>query len=660
MRAFIIRPFGLKTDRQGGEIDFERVERELIDPALASIGCEGRTTKEITRAGNIRSDLFRLLVTADLVLADISIHNANVFYELGIRHALRDRATFLLRCRADETVFDLQTERYLEYDRTEPGASLEALIDALRATQDAAAKDSPVFALLPDLQVQRRSLFLAAPPEFTLEVELAAGRRRVGDLALLAEEAQGFEWASEGLRLTGRALFDLGAFEGARVGFEALRELEGGDLEADIRLGTIHHRLGDLQRSDQAIRRALESPAASAPERAELRSLMGRNAKARWLAEWRTAPEARRQETALRSAGLTEAARLYAEGFEEDLNHFYSGLNALALRTIELELAKALPEAWEAQHDTPEDAMRERGERQRRALTIASALELLLGAARRRAERARARDVWAEISEADRRCLVAASPARVAEAYRRAIEGAPLQAVAAARGQLELLRDLGLLGPQVAAALAVFPPLPPDPAPSVQGRVLLFTGHMIDAPGRQPERFPARKERKARQAIRDAVRREQALAGGVTVGLAGGASGGDILFHEVCRELGVPGELHLALPREAYVAASVAPAGSAWVDRLDQLLAALPCHQLATSPKLPRWLRDRQGYDIWQRNNRWLLHQALARGPARVTLIALWDRGPADGPGGTQDMVETARARGAKIVVLDTKALFAR
>ena len=42
----------------------------------------------------------------------------------------------------------------------------------------------------------------------------------------------------------------------------------------------------------------------------------------------------------------------------------------------------------------------------------------------------------------------------------------------------------------------------------------------------------------------------------------------------------------------------------------------------------------------------------------RVTLIALWDGGTGDGPGGTADLVEQAGKRGAKSVVLGTKALF--
>ena len=73
------------------------VEEKLIDPALNRLEITGRTTMEIRRQGNIRLDMFQRLLTADLVIADISIHNANVYYELGVRHALRGKHTFMIR-----------------------------------------------------------------------------------------------------------------------------------------------------------------------------------------------------------------------------------------------------------------------------------------------------------------------------------------------------------------------------------------------------------------------------------------------------------------------------------------------------------------------------------------------------------------------------------
>ena len=99
------------------KIDFDRVEEELILPALNSIGIEGGTTTEIVEQGNIREDMFRLLVTAELVIADVSIHNANVFYELGIRHGLRAQDTFLLRANIDKYPFDLATDSAISSTR---------------------------------------------------------------------------------------------------------------------------------------------------------------------------------------------------------------------------------------------------------------------------------------------------------------------------------------------------------------------------------------------------------------------------------------------------------------------------------------------------------------------------------------------------------------
>jgi hypothetical protein len=172
VQAFIVRPFG---EKEG--IDFDRVERELIAPALEALGIVGGTTAEIASQGNIRHDMFAKLLTADLVIADLSIHNANVFYELGIRHALRDKHTFLIRHSADEVPFDLKTDRYLSYDAERPGGSLDRLVEGLEETIRSEGRDSPVFQLLPDLEAGDPEKFLVVPIDFQEEVDLAASRK---------------------------------------------------------------------------------------------------------------------------------------------------------------------------------------------------------------------------------------------------------------------------------------------------------------------------------------------------------------------------------------------------------------------------------------------------------------------------------------------------
>jgi hypothetical protein len=140
-------------------------------------------------------------------------------------------------------------------------------------------------------------------------------------------------------------------------------------------------------------------------------------------------------------------------------------------------------------------------------------------------------------------------------------------------------------------------------------------------------------------------------------GIAGAASGGDVLFHEVCRDLGIPTEVYLALPRDRYVEKSVADSGPEWVRRFDRLHEELPVRVLGEETELPRWLRGAAkaaDYSVWQRSNLWMLETALEAAPdaGRLTLIALWDGQAGDGPGGTAHMIESARARGARTIVL--------
>ena len=188
--------------------------------------------------------------------------------------------------------------------------------------------------------------------------------------------------------------------------------------------------------------------------------------------------------------------------------------------------------------------------------------------------------------------------------------------------------------------------------------MLLFTGHRVDEPGRAIPRFPAAQEAKAREAIRAAVMSEAAGNGAPIVGLAGGASGGDLLFHDVCEDLGLERRMHLIMPRDEYVRASVATAGPDWIKRFDHHHETAARRVYQASKELPVWLQEKKGYTVWQRANGWMLHNALAAGESGVVLIALWDGKGGDGPGGTQHMVETAGERGARTVVIDTKKLF--
>jgi tetratricopeptide (TPR) repeat protein len=687
MRAFIIRPFGKKKDLKGNEIDFDQIAKDLIDPALTAIGAEGRETLDIVESGNIRVDMFRRLLTADLVVADLSIHNANVFYELGIRHALRDHGTLMLRSDADAFPFDLQTDRYFTYDKNNPAASVKGLTESLRAIeakarQDFNAKDSPVFTSLPKLKEPESWQFNPVPQDFGEDVAKALARKQAGDLVLFSDEIKGFEWESAGWRVVGKAQFDVNATAGAKATWEHVLRLDAKDLESNIRLGTLYERLGDLESSTQALERALLNTAISQDERAEAYALIGRNSKTRWRREWESKPASERTAVALRSRYLQESFKNYVSAFDEHLNHFYSGLNALAMLKIMIALAELQPNVWTNEFPDDDEAARTLKTHKEHAIRLQSGVQLSLDAAFKQLERQGKKDVWAEISKADLAFLTTNAPKRVASAYEKALAGAPEFARAAARQQLAIFRDLGVMTDNLAEAFQVVGDPPPLPEPGVQPppkperkRVLVFAGHMIDAPGRTTPRFPADKESVAREEIKKRVLEEMNDGPGVAAAYAGGASGGDILFQEVCAELGIETRLYLAIQPQTYVNTSVNKAEGNWVDRFWKLHKAhadrnqvriLSESTDVTDERdyLPAWLHSKKDYGIWQRNNLWMLYNALAEscdnktGDPNLTLIALWDGEKGDGPGGTGDLVDKVKRLGGRNKIIKTRELF--
>ncbi|TDH28005.1 hypothetical protein EXU57_05955 [Segetibacter sp. 3557_3] len=665
MQAFIVRPFGTK---QG--VDFEKVDSELIQPALNAVGIPGSTTAVIIEQGNIREDMFAQLLLADLVIADLSIHNANVFYELGIRHALRDRKTFLIRCSKDEIPFDLKTDRYLSYPEENPAKALDALINGLRATMIADKSDSPVFFMLPKLQAQDPERFLAVPPDFGEEVELAKAGKQLGRLALLASEAAGYPWEIPALRNIGEALFQSNDLESAGIYWDKIRMRSPYDQEANDRLATIYQRRAEdelrtnheqaweyLKLSEQAIGRVLSKLNGNdAAKKAEMFTLRGRNAKVKWVDTWRRAPEEEWRKQALKSKYLSEAYTGYEEGYQQDLNHYYSGINALALLTIIICLAEALPETWEEQFDTEKDAAEQLEDYRERCRVLSVMVKGAIQAQRKRNSNQVQPDPWLSMSEADLACITLQRPARVGNMYDQIIQASEGLTFESARRQLMIFKQLGVLTANVDAALAAFSKAA-APETADKQHYLLFTGHMIDKPGRPEPRFPAGKEAAVRAAIKQAIVGEQAKHPKLR-GISGGASGGDILFQEICDEFGIKSELFLALPREAFVLASVAPAGASWIERFDALYNKLSRRILSNTKELPRWLQARHQPDyLWERNNLWMLNSSLVCGGAQMTLIALWDRKGGDGPGGTQHMVQEAQKRGSKTIILDINTI---
>jgi hypothetical protein len=170
---------------------------------------------------------------------------------------------------------------------------------------------------------------------------------------------------------------------------------------------------------------------------------------------------------------------------------------------------------------------------------------------------------------------------------------------------------------------------------------LVFTGHMIDRPNRATPRFPPRLEKAAAAAIEAKI--EAAMVPGM-VGLASGARGGDILFHEIARALGLGTIVVLPFAPKIFEKTSVAGVRSgAWVARFRRLWSATP-----EANRLVMGLPNKSA--AFTACNTKLIDLAAARGPFR--LIALWNGEESGKPGGTDDMIRQAKASGAEVDII--------
>jgi O-acetyl-ADP-ribose deacetylase (regulator of RNase III) len=150
--CFIIMPFGMKMDHDGNEIDFDDVYRELIQGPVQALGYHPLRSDEIVAAGSILRDMFTHIARDDLVIVDITTLNPNVFYELGVRHALRPAVTVLIKHRGTSVPFNIHGQRAIEYP-DESGAYDQSRATIMRSIQDsleATAPDSPIFSILQD------------------------------------------------------------------------------------------------------------------------------------------------------------------------------------------------------------------------------------------------------------------------------------------------------------------------------------------------------------------------------------------------------------------------------------------------------------------------------------------------------------------------------
>lgn len=191
------------------------------------------------------------------------------------------------------------------------------------------------------------------------------------------------------------------------------------------------------------------------------------------------------------------------------------------------------------------------------------------------------------------------------------------------------------------------PSPPPLQLPFAPERVIVFSGHIVDAPGRPDERFPSRMLPAATQRIGEALDAMQ--CGPSDIAITQGSAGGDILFIEACVQRRIAIQLMLPLPEPQFIERSVEATtdGATWKSRYLAARGRLGCEP-AVMPGAPG--------NPFERCNAWMLSTALASGASRLELLCLWNGAPGDA-GGTAHMVLESMAARGKITWIDTREL---
>lgn len=329
-------PFGEKPSSGGGTIKFDAIYAQLIKPAIEAAGMQAIRADEEMAGGVIHKPMFERLLLCEYAVADLTAANANVFYELGVRHAVRPWSTVLLYAeRGGRLPFDVGMLRALPYrldDAGRPATPAEdgdALADRLRAARDGNA-DSPLFQLVegyPEIDHTKTDVFRARVDYAEQQKQRLAQARGEGPAAVRSVE------------------HDLGPLENVEAGllidlllsYRAVRawtdmisltDRMPRPLAATVMVREqLAFALNRADRGEEAEGILLDLLEKNGPS-SETYGILGRVYKDRWE------KALQRSEVLLARGLLDRAIEAYLRGFEADWRDAYPGINAVTLMEL--------------------------------------------------------------------------------------------------------------------------------------------------------------------------------------------------------------------------------------------------------------------------------------------------------------------------------------
>jgi MAP3K TRAFs-binding domain len=333
--CFVLMPFGDKKDENGELVHFDAVYNEIIAPAVKDANLEPIRADEEQVGGLIHKSMFERLLFCDFAVADLTLANPNVFYELGVRHAVRPFSTIPIFASGGgvRLPFDVSPLRSLPYQLSNDGYPMAIQTDREALTKkllDAkqSKTDSPVFQLIehlehPKLDPAKSETFREHINKINLQRETILVASSLEDLH---EIEQGLGTISESETSFVILLFQqyrkLGVFEDMVRLVELMSPMLAQTDFVQQQYAFALNRLGQSEKAERALTDLISRRGSSS----ETLGILGRIYKDRWQ-KAKTIGEDKNLIQGL----LKKAINTYLKGFETDWRDCYPGINALTL-----------------------------------------------------------------------------------------------------------------------------------------------------------------------------------------------------------------------------------------------------------------------------------------------------------------------------------------
>lgn len=659
--AFVVMPFGEKSGPDGKVIDFDAVYHQLIKPSLIEARFKPFRADEESVSGDILTDMFQELLLADLVIADLSIDNANVFYELGVRHAFRKRGVVHIQSGRDYMPFDVFNVRTMPYHVSDDGRPDEKHIERdkknlIRITSETWASDteavhSPIFGLLTGLvEPDRRALRTPLATNFWREfneweerIAIARRQKRIGDILLLTEEISNPLCKEDAVAQAGMALRELGRHELALQEYRKGLAVNPRNVEFRREEAVILNRMGRVDEAIIKLERLLEDE----PSDTNATGCLGRIYTSIWKNCWIHISdlEERRQAAFNAYQWLIKSIDTYLKGFHVDLNVHEPGIKALNMAGVLIELAD--------RYDEPDDPDADVA----RIRDLLPELRGTLGLTLKAGVLYKSPDYWTLASLGEWHLTRGDGVRHVSRMYRKSLSYARKNVfhIQSSLKQVKLFQNLGLYEESCEAAERILSNEikriesghsaiedSEYPLPQTDKRSFLFTGHRLDCDAAEAAgRFPEDLEQEVRRQIDASL--DRGNADWNDHGFVPGAScGGEIVFIEACLDRGMKVHVHMPCTDAEFINDFVGYGGESWIERFyairnhpkvniyyqSERVGALKDnvdmleYKQALSPK--EYKKQRQ-WNSLVRNSRWTLYASLVLGIEKLKVIALWD-----------------------------------